>query len=606
MGESARVLRAVVIVVLVASFSGALAGAGDPSPREAPVVLPSKDLGIGRRVEDLSFVDLDGKAGRLSDWRDRKAVVICLTSTTCPVARKYGPTLVRLAVEFQGRGVEFLAVNVSESEVERAMREALAAARAAGYRGRYVADRGQKLGKALGARSTTEVFVLDRARTLVYRGAVDDQFGLGYAIESPRANYLRNALEAVLNDDRPAVEATTAPGCVLELGDRPASSAAPITYHNRISRIVQNNCAECHRAGEPAPFTLTSYADVKDHGAMIKKVVGKNIMPPWFGRSEVSAFHNDRSLSLSDKADLVGWIESGAPEGDPADAPVARRWATGWRIGQPDMIAQVPQAQNVPASGTIPYRYASVKTNLEEDRWVQAMEIRPSAPQVVHHILVFVELPRTDPRRAQFRGHRGGTNGYFAGMVPGQGHIVFPEGTSKLLPKGATLVFQIHYTTNGQAAQDRPRIGFKFAKGKPEHEVVTAATSNRFFEIPAGADDHAIAASHTFFQPVRLLSVNPHAHVRGKAFKYELIRPDGTSQVLLDVPHYDFNWQLEYQFTTPVDVPAGSRLLVTGWYDNSRANPANPDPTKAIRWGDQTWEEMMIGYFTGYVVNKGQ
>jgi thiol-disulfide isomerase/thioredoxin len=601
MRDAARFVWAIAIPLLVVPLR-----ADEGDTREAPARLPAKELSIGRRIDDLSFTDLDGTTGKLSDYKNRKALVICLTSTTCPLARKYGPTLVQIAGEYQAKDVSFLAINVSQSEPLDAMKDALVRAREVGFRGRYISDREQRLGKALGARSTTEVFVLDRTRTLVYRGAVDDQYGLGYALEAPRVNYLMNALDAVLNDDRPPVEATTAPGCALDFKDglAAAGSSAPLTYHNRISRILQINCVECHRAGEPAPFTLTSYSDVKDHAAMIKKVVGRNIMPPWFGKSETSTFHNDRSLSESDKSDLLQWIEFGAPEGDPVDAPVPRKWALGWRIGTPDLVLEPAQSQNIPAGGTISYRYVMVPTNLTEDKWVQSMEVRPSAPQVVHHILVFVELPKTDPRRPQFRGHRGGVNGYFAGMVPGQGHITFPAGCAKLLPKGATLVFQIHYTTNGQAAQDRPRIGFKFAAEKPEHEIVTAAAANRFFQIPAGEPNHQIVASHTFFQPTRLLSINPHAHVRGKAFRYDLIYPDGTSKMVLDVPHYDFNWQLEYQFATPLEIPAGGRLQVTGWYDNSKANPANPDPTRIVKWGDQTWDEMMIGYFTGYVVTQ--
>jgi thiol-disulfide isomerase/thioredoxin len=579
---------------------------------EGPTRLPAKDAGIGHRIPDLSFIDLDGKSAKLSDLREAKAIALCLTSTTCPVSKKYGPTLVQLASDYQPKGVVFIAINVGRTEHPAAMKDALARAREAGFKGHYVADRDHTLAKALAPRTTTEVLVIDRARTLVYRGAVDDQYGLGYSVDAPRANYLKNALDAVLADDRPNIEATTAPGCALDfergLAASAASSSNPITYHNRISRLLQNNCNECHRPGEPAPFTLTSHADVKDHAPMIKKVVAKNIMPPWHAKADPenpNTFLNDRSLSDADKADLIKWLESGAPEGNPADAPIQRKWVQGWRMGQPDLILQAPQPQTIPASGTIPYRYVMVPTKLTEDKWVQSMEVRPTAPEVVHHILVFVELPRTDPRRQQFRGHRGGTAGYFAGMVPGQGHITFPDGAAKLLPKGATLVFQIHYTTNGQPATDRPRIGFKFAKEKPAHEIITAATSNRTFEIPPHADNHEVTATHTFFQPVRILSVNPHSHVRGKAFKYELIHPDGQTQVILDVPRYDFNWQLEYQFAKPLEVSAGARLRVTGWYDNSKNNPANPDPAKPVKWGDQTWNEMMIGYFTGYVL-KGE
>jgi hypothetical protein len=222
---------------------------------------------------------------------------------------------------------------------------------------------------------------------------------------------------------------------------------------------------------------------------------------------------------------------------------------------------------------------------------------------VVHHTLVFITFPTGDPRaKAALREFGGGVKGYFAGMVPGQGHVIFPEGTAKLLPKGAVLVFQIHYTTNGKPAQDRPRIAFRFAPEKPEYEIVTRATANQTFQIPPNDPNYPVTASHMFFRPTRLLSVNPHSHVRGKAFRYELIYPDGHTDVILNLPKYDFNWQIEHQFAEPIDVPAGTRLQVTGWYDNSRANPANPNPDKTVRFGEQTWDEMMIGYFTGHLL----
>jgi hypothetical protein len=282
---------------------------------------------------------------------------------------------------------------------------------------------------------------------------------------------------------------------------------------------------------------------------------------------------------------------------------VATKFVEGWRIGKPDLVLEAPKAQDLPATGTIPYRYVKVPTNTTQDKWVSAIEVRPTAPEVVHHILVFITFPTGDPRaKAALREFAGGVKGYFAGMVPGQGHVVFPEGTAKLLPKGAVLVFQIHYTTNGKPAQDRPRIGLRFAPEKPEYEILTRAAANQTFQIPPNDPNFEVTASHMFFRPARLLSVNPHSHVRGKAFRYELFYPDGRRDVILDLPRYDFNWQIEHQFATPIDVPAGTRLQVTGWYDNSANNPANPDPSKTVKFGEQTWDEMMIGYFTGHLL----
>lgn len=573
------------------------------SVREGPRVIAPRDARVGQRVADLAFVDLDKNPGRLSDYRDAKAIVICMTSVGCPVSKKLGPTLIELEARYRKSGVIFLAVNPSTSEPPQKMKLFVADAKNSGFAGRYIPDRGGIFGRELAVTSTTEAFVLDRARTLVYRGAIDDQYGIGYALDQPRNLYLEQAIDAVLSGQLPAIPATTAPGCALKFTPTPAADT-PITYYNRISRIVHNHCQECHRPGENAPFELMSFDDVKGNSAMIKKVVAKRTMPPWFADPKTAhAFKNDRSLSARDIDDLTRWIDAGCPEGDPADAPVPRSWEKGWRIGKPDLILQAAKEQTIPAKGTIPYRYLFVPTNLTEDKWITAIEVRPSTPEVVHHLLVFTAFAPGDPRaRTALRQFQGGLKGYFAGMVPGQGDITFPDGAAKLLPKGAILVFQVHYTANGKETKDQPRIGFRFADKPPQFEVKTSAASNRYFVIPPNAPNHELKASHTFFAPTRLLSVNPHSHVRGKAFKYELVYPDGKTDVILDVPRYDFNWQIEYQFATPIDVPAGTRLNVTGWYDNSKDNPANPNPNAEVKFGEQTWNEMMIGYFTGYLL----
>ena len=595
-----------VILVLLVPVQGVLAEGDAQSVREGPIVVAPRENGVGERVADLSFTDLDGKLGKFSDYKDKRALVVCMTSASCPVARKYGPTLVELQKQFAAKDVAFIAVNVTPADSAEKAKAAASDLRQAGWTGRYIADRDGRIASALSVTSTTEVFIFDRARTLVYRGAIDDQYGLGYVLPEAHQHYLINALNAVFGDEQPTIASTTAPGCVVSPPVKPAM-AGTLTYHNRISRIVQLHCLECHRKGENGPFELTSYEDVKGNAPMIKKVVGKRTMPPWFAETSAQhVFKNDRSLSERDRNDLIKWVESGCPEGDKADAPVAIKFEEGWRIGKPDLVLQAPVVQSIPAQGTIPYRYVFVVNTMTEDKWVTAMEVRPSAPEVVHHLLVFLTFPPGDPRAAAAtRQFGGGLKGYFAGMVPGQGHITFPEGTAKLLPKGAILVFQIHYTANGKPAEDRPRIGFKFTDKKPEFEVVTHAASNNKFQIPPNDPNYKIESRYTFKEPTRLLSVNPHSHVRGKAFKYELYvdgKIDGKPDILLDLPRYDFNWQIEHQFAKPIDVPAGALLVVTGWYDNSKDNPANPDPSKVVKFGEQTWQEMMIGYFTGHAI----
>ena len=565
------VLRVVgCVVVLAAAVSQGQEV--QTSVREGPAVLDPREAGVGRLVPDVELTNGEGKRTRLSEFRGRP-VVLCVTGRDCPVSRRYGPVLAALKDEYGKRGVAFAFLDAKEP--------ALA---------------------ALGARSSTDCFVLDAARTLVYRGAVDDQFGLGYSLPNPRRQFLRDALDAVLFSARPAVEATSAPGCELPAGAAaaPAAAAPEVTYHNRVSRIVQRYCIECHRAGENGPFELTTYDQVREHLATIKRVVRRGTMPPWFADPNVGHWTNDRSLSEADREDLLKWIDSGAPAGDGRDAPVERQFVDGWKIGKPDAVFETPYAFKVPATGAMDYQRVMVQTHLPEDRWVTAVEVRPSSPAVVHHVLVFLVYPPNHPRLGEQPRYRDGLDGYFAGLVPGQGHVVFPRGVARFIPKDAILVFQIHYTPNGTATEDRPKVGMVFSDGPPEHELSTRGAFNTRFQIPPGADNHPVSATHLFRFPVRLLAFNPHSHVRGKAFRYEMLYPDGRSETVLDVPRYDFNWQTEYFLREPLDVPSGTRLKVTAWYDNSEKNPANPDPKATVRFGDQTWDEMMIGYFSGY------
>ncbi|VTR92313.1 thiol-disulfide oxidoreductase : Redoxin domain protein OS=Planctomyces brasiliensis (strain ATCC 49424 / DSM 5305 / JCM 21570 / NBRC 103401 / IFAM 1448) GN=Plabr_3782 PE=4 SV=1: Redoxin: Cu2_monoox_C [Gemmata massiliana] len=555
----------------------------DTSPKEAPKFRLPGEAGVGRLVPDVAFTDLAGKPGKLSDFRGSKFTVVAFTNTTCPLCKKYRPALLRLEKEFAARGVSFLFVNPTKTDKPGDH----------GFAGRYVHDTDGVLTAALGATATTEVFVLDSARTLQYRGAFNDQYGLGYALEKPRANYLVTALEDLLVGKQPVVQATTAPGCELT-SDAAKLPRVALTYHARIERIVQANCGECHRSGGVAAFALDTYDSVVANKGMIRKVVNKGTMPPWFAappkKGAHSPFANDRTLAESDKNDLLAWLASDLKEGDVADAPLSRKYESGWLIGKPDVVYQISKPIEIPAEGVMPYQNASVETTYDEDKWVQALEVQPSAREVVHHVLVFA-LPKGS------RGTGGEAQGFFAAYVPGNSGMVYPEGYAKKLPKGSLLRFQIHYTPNGKATKDQTKIGLIFAKQAPRYEVRVAGIANPMFTIPPGANNHKVNASLPVIPfETRILALFPHAHLRGKAAKYDLRTPDGKVTTLLEVPHYDFNWQLQYRFAEPVHVPRGSGLSYVAWYDNSDKNPANPDPTKAVKWGPQTHNEMHLGY----------
>ncbi|MCA8915515.1 MAG: redoxin domain-containing protein [Planctomycetes bacterium] len=591
-----------VLFLLAAGVVGGLAGvvmsqdeAKPEDIRQAPKLVDARKFRVGQLIEDLAFTDTEGKSGKLSDYKDKKALVIAVTNSTCPICKKFAPVLNEIVSDYAEKDVAFLLLNPMENDTVDKCKEAI---KRYGFTARYISDPKGEIARALKVNSTGDCFVLDSARTLRYRGAVSDQFGFGYNLEEPRETYLRDAIDAVLEGEDVFYNATWAPGCLLEF--EATEPKGDITWHNRVSRIVQDNCQECHRNGENGPFELMTYADVKANRTMVKRQVENRLMPPWFADPAHGDFINDRSLSDADRTALLSWIDNGCPEGDAKDAPVVKSWTKGWKIGQPDAVVGPAKAFNVPAKGTVKYQYVQVETNFDEDKWLQAMEIRPSAPQVVHHVLIFLKYPRNHPRAKEQPDDNGGLNGYFMGMVPGQGHIVFPEGMGKFLPKGATMVFQIHYTPTGEACEDKPELGMIFCKERPTHEVTTTGISNVFFNIPAGAENHEVKAIYVVRKKMRLLSLMPHMHLRGKAYKYVARLPDGTEQVLLDIPRYDFNWQLLYILREPIDLPVGTKIYATGWFDNSDKNPANPDPTKDIRFGEQTWEEMQIGYINWY------
>jgi mono/diheme cytochrome c family protein len=579
--------RVFLVVILAAAV---LAGAGYYASTAIGSSAPLTTTGaaVGDRVPDLSFRDLDGRRGTLSRLlKSSEAVVVIMRDGACPVAQRYGPAVGRLEREMGERGVAFVYLNVNESESIEAMR---ADAGRFGLAGPYVRDVDWRSARLLQPATTTEAFVIDRSGTLRYRGAIDDQYGLSYSRPAANQHYLREALESVLAGEKVAVSSTRAEGCLISPPAGASPATGPVTYHDRISRLVQQNCQTCHRAGGVAPFALERYDQVRAYAPMIRFVVESGRMPPWFAHPEVGEWANERRLSERDMRDLFAWIDAGMPEGDPASAPLKLRWADGWAIGEPDAVIPIPEAFDVPPDGMVEYQYMYVKTDFAEDRWVQAMEIRPTAPQVTHHVLIFIEEPESE--RPQ-----GGIAGFFAGYAPGNNGVVFPGGMAKRLPAGAWLKFQLHYTTNGVAATDRSALALIFADEAPEREVQTRSAFNHQFVIPPGAPRHEVAGEHRFRDDGYILEFFPHMHNRGAAFRYELVHADGSVDRLLEVPRYDFNWQITYKPERPIHAPAGSRLRATGWFDNSPSNPANPDPAAEVRFGEQTWEEMMIGYF---------
>lgn len=369
-----------------------------------------------------------------------------------------------------------------------------------------------------------------------------------------------------------------------------------VTYHKDVSRVMQKHCVNCHHEDGIGPFSLETLDDVEANAPMIQEVIRRGTMPPWFAAPEKdggqSPWGNERILSDDEKSTLSSWVKAGFPEGDAGDAPEPLEFPDGWRV-EPDSVYSA-RPVNVKATGVMPYEYITIETNEDEDRWVSAIEIRPSAPSTVHHVLAFVVPPNGDTSRV---------NGidYWAAYAPGGGLRVYPEGYARRLPKGSKLLLSMHYTPTGEAMVDQTNIGVKFLDKAPKYEVMTASVVNTDFEIPAGAERHKVVATAKLPVDIRVLAYLPHTHLRGVAAKYEVVSRSGRKQTLLDVPNYDFNWQLCYEYAKPRKISKGSTLKYTAWYDNSTNNPANPDPTTPVYWGDQTFDEMHLGYVEFFV-----
>jgi mono/diheme cytochrome c family protein len=372
--------------------------------------------------------------------------------------------------------------------------------------------------------------------------------------------------------------------------------AKNITFTKDVAPIFFKSCAECHRPGEIAPFSLMSYKDARPWAKSIREKVVSREMPPWHADPNHGQWFNDRRLSQSEIDTIVSWVDGGAKEGNPRDLPAAPKFVEGWGIGKPDETFSIPE-QSVPATGVVKYIYLRVPTNFKEDRWVTAAEIRSTARSAVHHVIVFIQDPNSPPRI---------DGNLLVGTAPGEQPAVYRPGTARRIPAGATLLFQMHYTPNGTATKDITTVGLKYAKEPPKHQIFTRPVLNLTFVIPAGAASHEVKSAYTFKEDVQLSSLMPHMHLRGKDFEIKAVYPDGTSKVLLNVPKYDFNWQTYYVPKEPIVIPKGTKIECVAHFDNSPDNRFNPDPTKDVKWGEQTWEEMMIGWLSYYSVSGSQ
>lgn len=556
---------------------------------------PPATAGIGKKITNFTLKDGAGKAWALDDFKNKKAIVVFFLGTECPINNAYLPRLAELHKELSAKEVQLLAINSNTQDTAQQVAEH---AKKHGIPFPVVKDDGSTVADQFGAQRTPEVFLLDSQFAVRYRGRIDDQFGIGFKRPAPTRHDLVEAVNELLAGKKVSQETTPVAGCLIARGTKPKANAT-VTYTKHIAPLLQKHCQECHRPGQIGPMSLMNYQNASAWSEAIAETVRENRMPPWHADERFGKFANDRRLSKEERETLFAWIEQGCPKGDDKDLPKPREFAEGWRIGKPDAIITMDREQTVAAKtdrNAIRYQYFFVPTNFKEDMWVQAAEARPGNDAVVHHIIAYV----ADPRNLKKNPQDGIGDGFLVGYAPGDMPAVFEPGQAKKVPKGALVIFQMHYTPVGTEQKDRSSVGMIFAKNPPKYEVKTRAITQGRLNIPPGEANYKAQSVTTFKEDTLLISMLPHMHLRGKSFDYKVFYPDAKTDTLLSVPRYDFNWQTYYRFEKPLTLPAGTRIECTGIFDNSAANPNNPDPTKAVRWGEQTWDEMLIG-FVDYV-----
>ncbi len=571
---------AAVAAVAPRVYSG---NAGEGSPRGS----------VGKKAADFDLPDPAGASHRLVELASKNTLtVVAFIGTECPLSAIYVERLAQLSKDYRERGVAFVGVDSNpQDSLEEIARYALKHE----LPFTILKDAGRKVADAFTATRTPEVFVLDRDLTIRYQGRIDDQYGIDSSRPEAIHNFLANALDSLTSGKSVEQAYVPAVGCRIGRDVRSVDSKAKVSYHRDIAPILQSRCVSCHRKGEIGPFSLNSYESAANWSETIREVVDEGRMPPWDASPKHGMFKNDARLTETEKTSLLAWIDAGAPEGNKADAAVAPAWTPGRSLADPDLVVEMPEAFQIPAHGTVPYQFFVVDPGFKEDKWVRASEAHAGNRRVVHHILVFIQPPGEQKRSA--KGDVG--SNWLAAGVPGGPPWILDDGLGRFIPAGSKLVFQLHYTPDGRPETDRSKVSLVFADPKTiRKELRSAVALNSDIEIPPESSDYHNTADYQFDQDMYLYALSPHMHLRGKSFRFDAIfPPDGNSLVLLDVPRYRFNWQNIYLLKEPMLMPERTTIRCSATFDNSAENASNPDPKAKVKFGDQTWEEMLVGYF---------
>ena len=533
------------------------------------------------RADNFRLTDNHGFAQDLRRLVDVKAIALVAQVTGDAGSLKAAKSLEALKAKYPD--VAFFLLNSSAKS-----RDAISAEAAAqGISVPVLHDNLQLAGEQLGVTYAGEAFLIEpKTLRIMYHGPVEASSGA----DAQAKGYLAEALADVAAGKPVRSAQAAGKGTPIHFPERDRRAAhAAISYANDVAPILEAKCVTCHQQGGIGPFAMSSYEAVKNFAPMIREAIRTRTMPPWHPDPAFGKFDHDGGLSDDQVRTIVHWIEAGAPRGAGADPLSAEAHvAPDWPLGKPDLVIEVP-AYTVPASGVVDYQYTAAANPQTEARWVKAATLLPGDRQATHHILSgYMPRMATGPASSQL------WEASYGEYAVGGESLAMPKGTGIQLPAGGAMGFQMHYTPYGKEAVDKSKIGFYFyPKGEePERIMRHFVIANNFIEIPPGDDNHKEVAYATFPKAATLHSVFLHTHYRGRAGSLEMLKPDGTREMLISLPRYDFNWQRTYAFSEPVKVPAGAKIIATYWYDNSVRNPANPDPKQTIVWGPQSWEEM--------------
>jgi len=576
---------------------------------------------LGQKIDNARFQDASGKAFALADLKGTKATVVVFLSFECPVSSSYAQPLAELAKTYGDKGVTFVGLCPCEEDA------ATVAKQAAEYKipfpvfkeGAFAAA------DALAAGHTPEAFLLDDQLVLRYRGRIDDLYEARLKKRNTiTRNDLKEAIDELLAGKAVSTPATQPIGCPILRPSTAKATSGKVTYYRDVLPILQNHCQACHRPGEVGPFALMTYRQAVNWAADIKDFTHSKKMPPW-KPSDGLSFRDERSMSERDVATLAAWVDGGTPEGDPKQAPPPRQFPTGWQLGKPDLVLAVDADFQLGASGRDLFRCFVLPTNLDEDKYVTAFEVRPGNPRVVHHTLNFLDtggrgrkLEQAEKDRAKKDDEKDAGPGYtvqmgtgfppsgaMGGWAPGAVPRRLPADTGYFLPKGADVVVQVHYHRNGRVEKDRLQIGLYFADKPVAKRYQTLVVPGRFIFIPAGSDDYKVNGTVWVDQDCTLHSVMPHMHMLGKSIAVKMTPPEGDARTLVAIKEWDYNWQETYFFKEPLTVKAGTKFEVEAHYDNSAKNPRNPfNPPRLVHVGEQTTDEMCF-IFLGGTTDKG-